>query len=104
MELREIIGKKLKELRVSRKLSQQDIAKELNITQAAVAQYESGRSIPSAEILLWYADKFEVSLDFIYGRQESPSLSANDAMFEEGTLENEKLKAIIEEVVNKKKK
>ena len=103
MELREIIGGKLKELRVSNRLSQNDIAKELNITQAAVAQYESGRSAPSSEILLWYADKFDVSLDYIYGRQDSKNIDAKDAMFEEGTIENEKLKEIIAQVINSKK-
>ena len=43
-------------------------AEELGITQAAVARYESGASCPSEEILLWYADRFKASLDFIFGR------------------------------------
>lgn len=72
MELKEIIGKRLKDLRENQLISQGQLAKELNVSQAAVAQYESGRNYPSNEVLVWYADRFGVSMDFIYGRTEDP--------------------------------
>lgn len=68
MELRKTIGKNLRLLREDNGLSQLDIAKELNITQAAVARYESGASCPNENILLWYANRFNASLDFLFGR------------------------------------
>ena len=68
MKLRNTIGKNIRLLRENSDLSQKDVANELGITQAAVARYESGVSCPSEEILLWYADRFKASLDFIFGR------------------------------------
>jgi transcriptional regulator with XRE-family HTH domain len=71
MKTRNIIGDKLRELRDSKKMSQKDIAILLGCTQAAVARYESGASCPNEDTLLWYANYFEASLDYIFGRTES---------------------------------
>ena len=72
MELKDIIGKRLKEIRENAGLSQGELAKEMSVTQAAVAQYEVGRNCPSHNVIAWYADKFGVTIDFIYGRTEYP--------------------------------
>ena len=68
MELKEIIASRVKELRTINGLSQVQIAKELGITQATVARYERGETFPKEVHVLWYADRFKVSLDWIYGR------------------------------------
>ena len=68
MELKKIISARVKELRDESGLSQVEIAKQLGITQATVARYEKGINFPQPEHLLWYADNFNVSLDWIYGR------------------------------------
>ena len=68
MELKEIIASRIKELRVINNLSQVQIAKELGTTQASVARYERGEIFPKEIHVLWYADRFNVSLDWIYGR------------------------------------
>ena len=52
-------------------LSQMDIAKQLDIAQATVARYEQGIVFPKEVVLLWYADHFNVSLDWIFGRTEN---------------------------------
>ena len=69
------IGNRLKELRESIGKSQAFIAKEIGtVAQPAIFRYENGQSdVPNA-ILLWYADYFDVSLDYIFGRT---SRSAN---------------------------
>lgn len=71
MKLREQIGKNLRLLREDAGLSQNDIGKELKISQAAVARYESGVSCPNEDMILWYADRFKASIDWIYGRTMS---------------------------------
>lgn len=68
MELRKIIGKNIRLLRENAGLSQEAIGKELKISQAAVARYETGVSCPNEDMLLWYANRFKASLDWIYGR------------------------------------
>ncbi len=67
------IASRLKELRESLKLSQAKVAS-LNgtTTQASINRYENQQSDPSLDILLWYADFFDVSLDYIFGRTDKP--------------------------------
>ena len=67
------IGNRLKTLRESIGKSQSFIAKEIGtVAQPAIFRYESGQSdVPNA-ILLWYADYFDVSLDYIFGRCDNP--------------------------------
>lgn len=45
------IGKKIKELRKSKNISQEKLADELGVSQAMVAQYESGKRNPKIETL-----------------------------------------------------
>ncbi|MCQ2793409.1 MAG: helix-turn-helix domain-containing protein [Bacilli bacterium] len=67
MDLKIVIGQRLKIVREKSKLSQYDIAKELNIAQATIAQYERGRTCAPAEILDWYHKRFNVSFDYLFG-------------------------------------
>ena len=41
-------------------------------TQASVNRYENGQSSPPLKILRWYADFFDVSMDYIFARTEHP--------------------------------
>lgn len=67
-----IIGKRLKQLRESVKQSQVKIAALLGTTQSAINRYENGHSdVPNAT-LLWFADYYDVSLDYIFGRCDEP--------------------------------
>ena len=104
MELKETIAKRLKEIRVKNNLSQADVGKELNMTQAAIAQYEMGKNMPSPEILNWYAERFNVSLDYVFGRSDNPKGSANYDFATPGTDANKLLKEVVKVVVDEYKK
>ncbi len=67
-----IVGKRLKELRVNERYTQTQIAEMCGVTQATVGRYETGMAEPPLDKLLWYANKFEVSLDYIFGRTNNP--------------------------------
>jgi transcriptional regulator with XRE-family HTH domain len=70
---RNIVGKRLRALRESTKLSQLKLAAVSGkMAQPAVNRYENGIACPSLETLLWYADYFDVSLDYIFGRTDDP--------------------------------
>lgn len=71
MELKETIASRIKLLRELNKLSQLQIANFLGTTQASIARYEQGVVYPKNEHLLWYAERFNVSLDWIYGRTDN---------------------------------
>lgn len=68
-----IIGERLRTLREGVGKTQAFIANEIGtVAQSAIFRYENGQSdVPNA-ILLWYADYFDVSLDYIFGRTDKP--------------------------------
>lgn len=62
------ICKILKSLRRAKNLSQKQLAREINLSQAAYSLYEHGTRKPSLEILIKLADYYNVSLDYLVGR------------------------------------
>lgn len=58
---------KLKEIRKSRKMTQQDIAEKLHCDVTTYARYESGDRNPPLEILILLSELFGVSLDYLVG-------------------------------------
>ena len=61
------------EIRVAHRYSQKQIADMCGMAQATIGRYETDVADPSPETLLWYAETFEVSLDYIYGRTDNPN-------------------------------
>jgi len=68
----EIIAERLRTLREGVKLSQAKIAKLAGTQQTSINRYEKQVNAPPHETLLWYADYFDVSMDYIYGRTDKP--------------------------------
>lgn len=64
------VAQRLKRLRESVNLSQAKIAALMGATQASVNRYENGQTTPPLKILLWYADFFDVSMDYIFARTD----------------------------------
>lgn len=62
---------KIKELRLSKKMTQQEIANKLGITRPAYTAYENGKREPDFTILQSLAEIFEVSTDYLLGRKEN---------------------------------
>lgn len=63
-----VVSTRLRMLRLSEGKTQIYIAEELGCTQSSVARYEHGEAEAPYRVLLWYADRFGVSLDYIFGR------------------------------------
>ena len=70
-----ILGKRLKELRIQNEKLQKDIANYLSITTSAYGYYEKGERQPNPEILLKLAKYFNVSTDYLLGRTDTPNNS-----------------------------
>ena len=66
------IGRRLKVLREGIGFSQKKISELLDVAQSGVNRYEKDQSEAPYRILLWYADYFDVSLDYIFCRTEKP--------------------------------
>ena len=69
---KETIGSRLRKLRQSVKISQRKMGELLGVSQSAIDRYERDTSSPSAENFVAYADYFDVSLDYIFGRCDEP--------------------------------
>lgn len=67
-----VVGQRLRILREGVKLSQAKIAAMIGSSQVSINRYESGAGSPPLKTLLWYADYFDVSLDYIFGRTDKP--------------------------------
>ena len=68
----EAVSKRMLELRQSVNLSQMKLAKALGIAQSAVNRYEHNQAAVPDNVLLKYAEFFDVSLDYIFGRTDKP--------------------------------
>lgn len=85
---------RLKELRKVHGLRQIDFAKILGISQSTLSTWESGRYEPDAESLVRIAAYFNVTTDYLLGRDESikkePATNNGDG------LDDGKLKLLVD--------
>jgi len=63
-----LIGKRLKELRLTNGLTQDDLGKILNVSKSTICFYEKEVRIPSLQNLIDISDYFEVTIDYLLGR------------------------------------
>ncbi|MET0017949.1 helix-turn-helix domain-containing protein [Oscillibacter sp.] len=68
----EEIGTRLKTLREGIHLSQAKMATLIGTNQTTIARVETGHTSPPLKLLLWYADYFDVSMDYIFCRTDKP--------------------------------
>ncbi|MBR1846899.1 MAG: helix-turn-helix transcriptional regulator [Bacilli bacterium] len=66
-------------------MTQQELASRLDVMQSHITRIESGKRLPSLEIILKYALIFRVSLDFIFGLTSEDNRHINDKEFVENT-------------------
>lgn len=63
-----LIGLKL--IRKQRKLNQQKIAMDLNISREVISYYENGKRNPDIQMLRTFSKYFNVSIDFLINGEE----------------------------------
>ena len=69
---------RLRELRKQKKLNQSDISKYLNVALSTYGGYEQETSEPNLETLCKLADYYNVTLDYLVGREYSNDLGYLD--------------------------
>ena len=60
-------------MRKERNLSQNALAKELNVTRKTVGDWESSRCLPNFDSIIALAHAFDVSTDYILGLTDDPT-------------------------------
>ena len=65
------IGERIQELRIRNKMTQSDLARKMRVTRSSVNAWEMGVSIPSTEKIIDLSFFFNVSIDYLVGKDDS---------------------------------
>ena len=69
------IGERIRELRQGRSLTQNVLAQRLGVTKSVISGYENSTTYPSFDILLGLADIFNVTTDYLLGKEKTRSIN-----------------------------
>jgi len=61
-------GSRLREARKNKKLTQEDVSRDVDVDFTTISKYENNRSEPDNATLLKMADLYGVSIDYLMGR------------------------------------
>lgn len=65
-----MLSSRIKQLRLSFNLNQVEFAKKLSITKQTVSNWENNNIVPSIDMLTKIADFFNVTTDYMLGRDD----------------------------------
>lgn len=81
------LGDILAELREDSGFTQKDLSELLHVSVSSISAYESGKRLPSIDVLIAYAKQFQVSTDYILRLTDnSESLSVFTEEFYHGKM------------------
>lgn len=63
-------SERLKELRLDKNLSQRDLSKATNFSQAAIARWEAGLQTPNIDVAIVFAKYFGITTDYLLGLED----------------------------------
>lgn len=95
MNIKKAIAARLCALRKQTGLPQAAFAPKVNTNQSSLGRYELAQVEPPLEVLLAYADFFNISLDYIFGRTADPHGQHYDAIPKE-VKENPEMRQLVE--------
>ena len=79
-----LVGDRIKLLRKSMNISQEQLAEKLGMKRTNISNYEAGRVVPPSNVLFELAELFSVSTDFLLGREVkdvvNPLVSENESL------------------------
>lgn len=62
-----VFGERLKSLRAEKNIGQNALAKQLELSNASISYWETGKQMPTAEAIFKIAMFFDVSADYLLG-------------------------------------
>jgi transcriptional regulator with XRE-family HTH domain len=72
------LAKRLKQLRIDKGMSQAELGALFGLSKQSISAYENEVASPSQETLQSFAGFFEVSVDYLLGRTNSPKAVLSD--------------------------
>ena len=70
MIMKNIFGKRLRELRKERELSMKQLGIKVGIADSCISRWENGQTIVNADQLIVFAKFFNVSTDYLLGLRD----------------------------------
>ncbi|WP_027416503.1 helix-turn-helix domain-containing protein [Aneurinibacillus terranovensis] len=67
-----MLAQRIRQLRKSKKMTQEDLAKRANTTKGTISNYENGHSSPPNEMLVLLAEILGTTTDYLLGRTDNP--------------------------------
>lgn len=100
----EIFCKRFKQLRLKKNLSQEELAKNLNVSQRTISGWEIGRVEPSMVKLYEIAKFFDVNIDYLFGFGTEDEFNILNSFIDElkntNNEESKHYKTSIEKITN----
>ena len=78
-----LIGKRIKDLRIEKGLSQQELGDMIGVTKVSICGYENGTRIPSLESFGLLADVFGTTTDYLLGIERKQNIDFSGLTEEE---------------------
>ena len=67
------MGTRIKEARIAKKLTQEELASKIGVTKGSIAHYENNVSVPKVELLYPLMQVLGVDANYLYGVEEEDS-------------------------------
>ena len=88
------LADKIKKLREQSGWTQSELAKKLGLTRSSVNGWEMGLSVPSTQYIVELAKLFGVSTDYLFGMNETSTISVENLTDKEVALITELIKCL----------
>lgn len=63
-------GDRLKKLRIEKELTQDNLAQKFSLNKSSISRYEKNLQMPEVQTLIYFADFFHVSVDYLLCRTD----------------------------------
>ncbi len=73
-----MLGERLRGLRKEKGITQKELAEKLSMDTSIICKYESGAAVPSYEALEKIANYFDISTDYLFGRETNHLIENSD--------------------------
>ncbi|WP_368901500.1 helix-turn-helix domain-containing protein [Oceanobacillus oncorhynchi] len=90
----DVFSERIIDLRIEHGYSQEEVAKKLNVSASGYGYYEQGRNEPSLETLYKIAEFFQVSIDYLLGKIDTPQHPVYYSVSDDLALNESELRAI----------
>lgn len=84
MDLKKYIGQRIRQFRLNRNLTTEELAKKLNTTRASITRYENGDRKANQDVLFKLAEIFNVSVDDFFPNRSTDKSGITNVIYPKG--------------------